>query len=70
VCAVRLLQINLPQGDFYRLQRKAADVDFLTQLLCVTADRSPSLGKSFPGARVWGGLLGVDCTGAASCARA
>lgn len=42
-------QINLPSGDFYRLQKHAADADFLTQLLCITADHNPSLGASYPG---------------------
>ncbi len=46
---VQLSQVNLPAGDYYRLQQRAADSDFISQVLCVTADRNPSLGKSYPG---------------------
>jgi hypothetical protein len=43
-------QVNLPTGDYYRLQQRAADSDFISQVLCVTADHNPSLGRSYPGA--------------------
>jgi hypothetical protein len=43
------LQVNLPAGDYYRLQQRAADSDFISQVLCVTADHNPSLGRSYPG---------------------
>lgn len=41
--------MNLPSGDYYRLQKTAAGADFITQLLCVSADHNPSLGLSYPG---------------------
>jgi hypothetical protein len=43
------LQVNLPSGDFYRIQKAAAAADFWTQLLCIAADRNPSLGMYYPG---------------------
>jgi hypothetical protein len=46
---VLFLQVNLPSGDFYRIQKAAAAADFWTQLLCVAADRNPSLGMYYPG---------------------
>jgi hypothetical protein len=49
LCWGDLLQVNLPAGDYYRLQQRAADSDFISQVLCVTADHNPSLGKSYPG---------------------
>lgn len=47
--AVVSLQVNLPAGDYYRLQQRAAESDFISQVLCVTADHNPSLGRSYPG---------------------
>ncbi|KAI8464733.1 MAG: hypothetical protein J3K34DRAFT_525958 [Monoraphidium minutum] len=41
-------RVNLPSGDFYRLQKRAADEDFLTQLLCVSGDNNPGLGDAYP----------------------
>lgn len=49
LCWGDLFQVNLPAGDYYRLQQRAADSDFISQVLCVTADHNPSLGKSYPG---------------------
>jgi hypothetical protein len=49
LCWVDVMQVNLPAGDYYRLQQRAADSDFISQVLCVTADHNPSLGKSYPG---------------------
>jgi hypothetical protein len=43
------LQVNLPSGDFYQIQKAAVDADFWTQLLCIAADRNPSLGMNYPG---------------------
>lgn len=44
-------RVNLPSGDFFRIERRAADDDLLTQLLCVAADNNPSLGAAYPGER-------------------
>ncbi|WIA37923.1 hypothetical protein OEZ86_001300 [Tetradesmus obliquus] len=41
-------KVNLPSGDFYHIQKAAADADFWTQLLCIQADRNPSLGMYYP----------------------
>ncbi|KAF6252901.1 hypothetical protein COO60DRAFT_1643641 [Scenedesmus sp. NREL 46B-D3] len=41
-------KVNLPSGDFYRIEKAAAATDFWTQLLCVAADRNPSLGMHYP----------------------
>jgi hypothetical protein len=42
-------QVNLPTGDFYRVEKRAAGQDVLTQLLCVAGDNNPRLGASYPG---------------------
>lgn len=49
----------MPSGDFYHIQKAAADADFWTQLLCIQADRNPSLGMYYPGKL-------VKCTGSGS----
>ncbi len=43
------MQVNLPSGDFYRIQTKEAGTEFLDQLLCVTSDNNPNLGVVYPG---------------------
>jgi hypothetical protein len=59
-------QVNLPGGDFYKMQRQSAELGFLSQLLCVAADRNPSLGTSYPG----GWLEGQALSWAGACAHA
>jgi hypothetical protein len=49
------LQVNLPPGDYYRIQNVQASQDFMNQLLCITLDNNPSLGEGYPGARWAGG---------------
>lgn len=41
--------VNLPSGDYYRMAKKQAGTDFMTELLCIVSDRNPGLGDTYPG---------------------
>ena len=44
-----LSQVNLPAGDYYRVDQVAPDDTFLGQLLCIQNDANPNLGNLYSG---------------------
>lgn len=44
-----LPQVNLPAGDYYRVDQVAPDDTFLGQLLCIQNDANPNLGNLYSG---------------------
>lgn len=42
-------QVNLPSGDYYRVDQVAPDDTFLGQLLCIQSDANPNLGNLYSG---------------------